>query len=101
MMPIIGPLGHEAVTIGTTAVGITSTAITNMPPGAAVITVEDASIRYAFDGTTPTSTIGHQADAGDVIELTTRDEVTKFLAVRIGEDSATLRVTAGVDWRPG
>ncbi len=99
-MPIIGSITHESVTVGATAVGITTTATTNVLPAAALITVETASIRYCVDGTAATSSVGHRADAGDVIELSNRDEVTKFSAIRKDGTDATIKVTPGVDWRP-
>ena len=99
-MAIIGPTNHESVTVSTTAIGITATASDGVLPATAVITVEDASIRYTVDGTTPTASIGHRADPGDVIELSDRGEVGQFRAIRKDSSDATIKVTPGVDWRP-
>ncbi len=99
-MAIMGPLNHESVTVSNTAIGITATASDNVLPGAALITVEVAAIRYTVDGTTPTASLGHKAEPGDALELIDRGEVTKFLAFRKDGTDATLKVTPGVEWRP-
>lgn len=99
-MPVIGPINHESITVGGSAVGITTTVADGMLPAAAVITVETASIRYCVDGTTASASVGHRADPGDVIELTDRGEVTNFSAFRKDGTDATIKVTTGVDWRP-
>jgi hypothetical protein len=100
-MAVIGVNNHESVTVSNTAVGITTTVAEGFKPAAAVITVETASIRYCVDGTTATSSVGHRADPGDVIELTDRGEVANFSAIRKDGTDATIKVTTGVDWRPG
>ena len=99
-MPVIGPINHESVTVAGTAIGITLTASDGILPAAALITVEDAPIRYCVDGTTPTTTVGHLAQAGAVFELINRGEVTNFRAIRQGGASGTIKVTTGVDWKP-
>lgn len=100
-MPIVGPTNHESVTVSSTAVGITATVSDGVLPAAALISVEDASIRFCVDGTTATASVGHRADPGDLIELIDRSEVTNFSAIRKDGTDATLKVTTGVDWRPG
>ncbi len=99
-MPIIGAINHETVTVAGTAIGITATGSEGVVPHAAVITVEAAQISFTVDGTTPTSTVGHLADPGDVITLAGRGEVMQFLAIRTGGVSGTLKVTAGVEYIP-
>ena len=98
-MAVLGPLNHEAVTVAGTAIGITATASDGILPAAAMITVESADIRYTVDGTTPTSTVGHLALPGAIIELKDRGEVSNFLAIRTGGVSATIHVTVGESWR--
>ncbi len=61
----------------------------------AVITVEGQSVRFFFDGSIPTATKGHQADAGDTIELESRFEVAKFRVIRKDGADSTLRITVG------
>ena len=97
-MPILGAIGHESVTVAGTAIGITATPQDGVAPFAAVITVEGAQISFTVDGTTPTPTVGHQADPGDVIELVGRAEVSNFRAIRTGGVSATLKVTPAVEY---
>ena len=98
-MPILGAIGHESVTVAGTAIGITATAQDGVTPFAAVITVEVAQISFTVDGgTTPTPTVGHQADPGDVIELAGQAEVSNFRAIRTGGVSATLKVTPAVEY---
>ena len=99
-MAIIGPLNHESVTVSNSAIGITATVSDGFLPGAALITVEDATIRYTVDGTTPSASVGHKAEPGDAFELIDRGEVTKFRAFRKDGTDATLKVTPGVEWRP-
>ncbi len=100
-MPIIGPLTHESVSVTDTATGITTTALNNMLPAAALITVETAAIRFCVDGTTASATVGHAAEPGALIELHDRGEVTKFSARRRDATSATIKVTPGAGWRAG
>ena len=97
-MPIRGAIGHESVTAADSSIGITATSQDGVTPFAAVITVEVAQISFTVDGTTPTPTVGHQADPGDVIELAGRAEVSNFLAIRTGGVSATLKVTPAVEY---
>lgn len=93
---------YEAVTVSSTAVALTASKYeganvlhhTAVPFSAilAVITVEDDDIRYTVDGTTPTSTIGHKANVGDVIQIHGRQNINKFRAIRVTNDSS-IRVT--------
>ena len=91
--------GHESITVSTTAIGFTaatitpSTAAAPVPPAAfALATVETDQIRWTADGTTPTSTVGHLANAGDVIELHGYENVRNFRAIRVTTD-ATLKAS--------
>ncbi len=98
-MPIQGALAYEEVAVEGTAIGIASVG-DNMQAGAAFITVEDAQISFNVDGSTPTSTAGHLANPGDVIELTDGGEVRQFLAIRTGGVSATIKSTLGAQYIP-
>lgn len=84
---------HETLTISSTAVALT--AATYAGARAALITVEDASVRYRFDGGTPTSSVGHVADAGDIITLETANELVAFKAIRKDGSDATISVSYG------
>ena len=97
-MPLRGVLRHEAVTVAGTAIGMTVTAAQGVRPDAAIITVESAAIRFTVDGTTPTATVGHLAEPGDVIELVDGQQVRLFSAIRQGGTSATIMCTQGNEY---
>ena len=94
-MAIRGVLRHESITVSTTAVGMTVTQAAGGHPDAAIVTVEDAAIRFTIDCTTATTTVGHIAEHGDVIELVGRDELARFSAISKNGGTATLKVTQG------
>ena len=87
----------EAITVADTAIGFT--AATFQPataPGAAsgaFITVETAQIRFRFDGTDPSATVGHIAEIGDVIKLNSAQDCVYFRAIRTGATSAVIHCT--------
>lgn len=70
------PGGHESLTPGDTATGIT-TSVRHPADGVgaffaqtaitALITVEDNSMRFTLDGTTPTNANGTSADVGHLM----------------------------------
>lgn len=74
--------------IGATVVSLT------VPAAAMVaeIYVRTASIVFARGTTDPTATQGFQADPGDIILLNSRDELTRFEAIRQSGVSATIDV---------
>jgi len=86
---------YESLTVSDTAKALTSSKYNPSTRSAAVafITVEDAQIRFRYDGTDPTSSEGHIADVGDVIKIEGYDNIVNFRAIRTGESDATLRVT--------
>ena len=82
----------ETVTVGTTAVGVTASS-GDLVAHRAVITVETAQIRFRYDGTDPTSMVGHIANPGDRLILEGRANIRNFRAIRTGATSATIAVT--------
>ena len=83
---------YQTVTVSTTAVGVT--AVVNAKVAhRAVITVETAQIRFRYDGTAPSSSVGHILNAGDRIILEGRNNIGNFLAIRTGGTDATIQVT--------
>lgn len=58
----------------------------------ALITVETDQIRYTYNGTTPTSSIGHLLSAGDVLSLNGYGNIKRFKAIRVTTD-ASIKVT--------
>ena len=88
-----GYIAHESITVAGTAIGLTAATIVSS--NLAVLTLEDAPISYTVNGTTPTATVGHLAQPGDVIKLESEDELRKFRAIRTGGVSGTLKATYG------
>ena len=78
------------------ALAITSAVAVGLTvPAAAMVAeimVETAPIRWTRDGTTATSSIGFVAYPGDIILLTSRDELDKFSAIADTATSATTDV---------
>lgn len=101
MMPIQGLVRYEPITVGNSAVGMTTTV--GSPaylPQAAEIVVEDQAIRYRIDGTDPTATVGTGVEVGGVVTLVNRGEVTGFRAIRRDGADATIQVTQGIGYIP-
>lgn len=87
-------IGAEALTVGTTAVPLGNTFGTlHFGAMAALITVEAQPIRWWSNGSVPTSSVGHLAAAGSVINLGSRHEVANFRAIRQGASDATLHIS--------
>ena len=99
-----GPLpvmGWEKITVSTTAIGpstasiITGSGLSLKKAGNATITIETASIRATFDGTTPVdaTNTGHVFAAGTVLTLESYTQIQKFKMVRVGGTDATVNIT--------
>lgn len=89
---------YEEITVSTTAIGFTVATI--KPTGHtravyALVTCEDAAVRFTMDGTTPTTSLGHLLSAGSSLELESPNTISRFLAIRDGGSDATLRVSYG------
>ena len=89
--PIPNALVTQTVT--NSAAGISAGSI---PAGARYAEgyVRTASIVETRDGTTPTTTKGNQWDAGEIIYLRSRAEITGFQAIE--QDTGS---TATIDWQ--
>lgn len=83
----------ETLTIDDTAGGIPLTAATYGTAHYALITVEDAEIRCRDDGGPPSATVGHSAQAPDVIELESNEQIVAFRAIRTTGTNATIQVS--------
>lgn len=86
----------ENVTIDNTAAGIGFLAATITPVGVPIMTVcsgklETAQIRYRYDGTAPTTTIGALIDVGDVVTIRGYGYLQAFRAIRTGASSGTIQ----------
>ena len=88
-------MGYESITVSTAAIGFTfGTFFTSTKHARrALVTVEDAQIRYRYDGTDPTSSEGHILNPMDVLTLTGLTNIRNFKAIRKGTTDAKLRVT--------
>ena len=74
----------EAITVSTTAVGLTAA---NLKLGiAAKITIVDADLRYRTDGTDASATVGHLLVDGGTLLL---DNPSDLLALSMIRDAAT------------
>ena len=87
--------GHESITVDNTAGGVALTAATIVGSNIALLTIEDAPMRYTVNGTAPTTTVGHLVQPGDVIKLGSEDEMRKFRAIRTGGVSAVIKASYG------
>ena len=87
-----GATSFEQITVATSAIGFTSATIT---PGAetadyAYCRVETAQIRYTYNGTTPTTTVGTLLETGDIVCLDDASDIKAFRAIRTGSTSGQL-----------
>lgn len=86
------PSSTATLTVSNTAVGFSSP-----PSGASLAWVQiiDQPLRWTADGTTPTTTVGRQADDLDelyLFRLGEHNEITSFKAIREGGTDSTVLV---------
>ena len=84
------PFAHETLTVGSTAVGLTSATYSDATR--AEMTLETAQIRFWDDGTDPTSSVGIPVYVGDPIVLNSAAQIANFKAIRTGSTSGTLSI---------
>ncbi|MCK5601078.1 chitobiase/beta-hexosaminidase C-terminal domain-containing protein [Candidatus Pacearchaeota archaeon] len=90
----MGAYNSESITVSSTAIGFTDSAINNgtgNKPLEAVFVVEDAQIRFTTDGSTPTASVGLLAEVGDVVKIEGETDVEAFKAIRTGDTDATIQ----------
>jgi hypothetical protein len=97
----------------TSATGITATLVkptsgsyNNNQAAAALITVEGGAIRFTLDGTTPTTSVGHNMAVGDSFMIRGVTNVSNFKCIDNGGTSSvyvtvfyphdSIRVNAGI-----
>lgn len=97
--------GHEALAPGDTPVGITAVYLQptsgkfkGLQAQAALITVEDNSMHFTIDGTTPTAhagtDVGHQMDAGQSYVIRGIISLKNFLCIdRVSGSTSKVKVT--------
>ena len=101
VIPISGQdlvaFNHESITVADAAIGFTAGTITpaapDRPAHRALVTAETAQMRYTYDSTTPSPTVGHLLEVGDVLEIEGISNVSNFRAIRVGATSGNLRCT--------
>lgn len=67
--------------------------ITSGGASAAFITNEIAQLRYTYDGTEPTTTVGHILESGGLLVLNGQNQMSQFKCIRTGSTSAIITVT--------
>ena len=89
----MGVRSRSKVTPAQFGLSIAGTAVTLTVPADAMVAeiyVRTAPIVFTRDGTTPTATLGMQANVDDIILLNSRDELDRFQAIRQSGVSATI-----------
>jgi hypothetical protein len=94
------PGDYEVLTVGAAVMGLSLSKINpaagpyaRMAARAAMISSESADLRFRIDGGQPTTSDGHYLVSGDALVVSGTQALQQFQAVRIGDVSATLRVT--------
>ena len=54
---------------------------------AAFLTNDGAAIRYTYDGTTPSATVGHKLADGGILVLNGQNQMASFKSFRVSSDS--------------
>ena len=99
MRPVSGQdltaFAYEDITVAATAIGCTTATIAPSTHGSAhraFLTVETDQVRWTCDGTTPTASKGHLAEAGDYIEIEGIANIAAFRAIKV-TNNATIRAS--------
>jgi hypothetical protein len=97
------PFGYEALTVGTTAVGltaskyrITGTELARDQGNARVVMIQiEGRVRYRIDGGAATGTDGHILNDGDILTLGSYQQFKNLSMIRVSTEvsDATARVT--------
>ena len=94
--PVYRAVGHEAITVATTAIGITQALLETKRPDRAIFTLETAQIRHLYHQgcqNTLSTTVGHADEIGDVFTIEGYENIANFRAIRTGGTSGVLNVT--------
>lgn len=87
---------YEQLTVGATAVGISSSTLqpTAQPQVKACQGVnQDAELRYRYDGTDPTSTVGTPLSSTGIIDIVDISTAQRLKFIRTGGTSAKLNIS--------
>ena len=83
-----------AITDAAAGVGFTASKLNaTTPPKRIYITCETAQCRFRYDGTAPTSSVGHPLNPFDQIYIEGLPNMKNFKAIRTGSTNALLRCT--------
>lgn len=87
--------GYEALTVSTTALALSASEYISGDRKAQVahITVESNPVNYTYEGTTPTSSVGHNLTAGSTLTLSGYANIAAFRVIRSGGADATVKIT--------
>lgn len=85
----------ESLAVAGSAVGFTAGTIGGNRTHA-LITCETAAVRFRFDGTDPTSSVGHLLEKGDIMVCESQQQVTNIRFIRKTGQSATLQCSYGL-----
>ncbi len=80
---------YESLTVDDTAGGFTYSGSAIK----AIITCEDAQVRFRTDGTSPTASEGHILNEEDTLILDSNEDILAFEAIRTGATSGVLKAT--------
>jgi hypothetical protein len=88
----------ETITVATAAIGTTAATRTPTTGGAGAARavlgpLELGQVRYRYDGTDPSSTVGHLLEIGQTLVLEGAANIAQFKAIRTGGTSGSLPVT--------
>lgn len=86
-------IAFEQVTIGASAIGFTALKITpvGLPQAShGLCRLETAQIRFTYDGTTPTASVGELWEIGEERQFNGHDVLSQFLGIRTGGTSGQL-----------
>ena len=89
------PFNFETITVTTAVKGLTAATYTSGGNTArrVIITVENAQIRYRYDGTDPTATVGHLLNPMDALTLIGTAAVKNFRVIQKGTTNGKISVT--------
>ena len=59
----------------------------------AFLSLDGGDIRYTYDGTTPSATVGHILSNGGALVLTGQNQIKQFKCFKYGNDNSTISIT--------
>lgn len=91
---------NETITVDNSAIGFTAANIASpakwgsrVRKAFCTLDTSTGPIRFTYDGTTPTTTVGHILTAGNYVVIEGEADIANFMAIRTGSTSGTLIVT--------